>query len=47
MEIKWIVEAKYVSEFKIFIKFNDGVAGIVDLQNKLQGPIFEELKDIN
>ena len=47
MEIVWIIEAKYVSEFVIFLKFNDGTEGTVDLADKLKGPVFESLKDIS
>jgi hypothetical protein len=41
-----IVDAHYVSGFKIWIRFNDGVEGDVDLSRELTGPIFEPLRDI-
>ncbi len=46
MNIIWVVEAKYIDNFKIFLTFNDGKQGLVDLNNKLKGPIFEPLKDV-
>ena len=41
----WITEAVYKDEFRVFLKFNDGTSGIVDLKDKLEGPIFEPLKN--
>lgn len=40
----WIIEAIYQQDFQIKLKFNDGTEGIVNLENKLKGPIFEPLK---
>ena len=40
-----VVKADYESEFKIRLIFNDGVAGVVDFSDWLQGPVFEPLKD--
>jgi hypothetical protein len=41
-----IVDAHYVSGFKIWIRFSDGVDGDVDLSRELTGPIFEPLRDV-
>jgi len=38
--------AIYGSDFKIWIQFNDGVEGDVDLSRELTGPIFEPLRDV-
>ena len=40
-----VTDAEYKHEFKIFIKFNDGVSGIVDLYNHLDGEVFLPLKN--
>ena len=40
-----VVEAEYVSDFKIRLVFNDGVSGVVDFADWLEGPVFEPLKD--
>lgn len=45
MKAIWITEAVYKNGFKIFLKFNDNTRGIVDLTDKLEGRIFEPLKD--
>ena len=41
-----IVEARYVQDYTVYIRFVDGVEGYVDLQNELYGPMFEPLKKL-
>jgi hypothetical protein len=41
-----LIEANYISDYKIRLKFSDGKSGIVDLVNELKGTIFEPLKEI-
>lgn len=40
-----IVEARYVSGCTLWLRFEDGTVGEVDLSTELEGPIFEPLKD--
>lgn len=40
-----IKSVKYISDFKIYVAFDDGTEGPVDLKGHLEGPIFEPLKD--
>ncbi len=40
-----ILEGHYVSGYVLWIKFNDGADGEVDLTSELHGEIFESLKD--
>ena len=40
-----IKSVKYISEFKLWVAFDDGTEGQVDFKGQLQGPIFEPLKD--
>ena len=42
-----IVEAKYINNYTIWLKFKDGLEGTIDLSNEFDGPIFEPLKNIN
>ncbi|MEI6754024.1 MAG: DUF2442 domain-containing protein [Paludibacter sp.] len=42
-----ITSAIYLTDYTVFLKFNDGVEGKVDLKNQLKGEIFNPLKDIN
>lgn len=41
-----IIDAHYVSNFTIWLKFDDGAAGDVDLSDELNGPIFEPLRNM-
>ncbi|MEP7305858.1 MAG: DUF2442 domain-containing protein [Acidobacteriota bacterium] len=40
-----VVAARYDDEFRIHLTFNDDLQGTLDLQDWLDGPIFEPLKD--
>ncbi len=40
-----IKSVKYVSGFKIWVSFDDGISGEVDLEGVLHGPVFEPLHD--
>lgn len=42
-----VVEAKYVREYVLWIRFNNGAEGEVDLSNELDGEVFGPLKDIS
>ena len=41
-----VVEARYVRDHTVWIRFKDGSEGEVDLSSELWGPVFEPLKDI-
>ena len=40
-----VVEARYVARYTIWLRFEDGTQGEVDLAGELDGPVFEPLKD--
>ena len=40
-----VLEARYVGEYVVWLRFNDGVEGEVDLKDELWGPVFEPLRD--
>jgi hypothetical protein len=40
-----IIQASYINDYKILLKFNDGVEMTVDLENELNGSVFTPLKD--
>jgi len=42
-----VTHAQYRDEYKIWLEFNDGVSGVVDLSDALWGPMFEPLKDVD
>ena len=46
----WVVDSKYLQQYQIWIKFNDGKEGIVDLADLILNDsreIFSQLKDLN
>ena len=38
-------KAKYLGDYRIWLKFTDGVEGEVDLESELWGEVFQSLKD--
>ena len=40
-----LIEAKYVGEYRVWLKFSNGVEGEVDLESELWGEMFLPLKD--
>lgn len=42
-----VKEAKYVRGYVLWLRFNDGAEGEVDLSNELDGEVFEPLRDMN
>lgn len=41
-----VEEARYLSDYRVWLRFNDGAAGEVDLSDELWGPVFEPLRDL-
>lgn len=41
-----VKEAKYLHDYVIWLRFNDGTIGEVDLRDELYGEVFEPLKDM-
>jgi Protein of unknown function (DUF2442) len=42
-----VTEAKWVRGYVLHLRFSDGAEGDVDLQEDLEGPVFEALKDVD
>jgi len=40
-----VTDAKLVREFVVWVRFNDGSEGEVNLSGELDGPVFEPLRD--
>jgi hypothetical protein len=40
-----LVDAKYIKDFIVWVRFDDGVQGEIDLKSELYGPVFEPLLD--
>jgi len=46
--MKWVKKAKYIDSFKVWIKFNDNIEGIIDLESTIKNDhreIFKQLCD--
>ena len=41
-----VVEAQYVRDYTVWLRFNDGACGEVDLSAELEGPVFGPLRDL-
>ena len=41
-----VTEAKYLRDYVIWLQFNDGAEGEVDLEAELEGEVFGPLKDL-
>jgi hypothetical protein len=39
-----VTQAKYIKDYKVWLLFNDGAKGEIDLSSELFGEIFEPLK---
>ena len=42
-----VTKARYIENYKVWLSFNDGAEGEVNLASELHGEIFEPLKDID
>jgi len=41
-----LTKAEYAGEYRIKVIFEDGVEGVVNMENELWGEVFEPLKDL-
>jgi hypothetical protein len=46
MTLPAVIAAKYLHDFVVWVRFNDGAEGELDFRNDLEGPIFEPLKAV-
>ncbi|MBK8625498.1 MAG: DUF2442 domain-containing protein [Saprospiraceae bacterium] len=42
-----VVNAKYISDYKVYVRFNNHAEMILNLEPHLDGEIYQPLKDIN
>ena len=42
-----VKEARYLHDYVVWVRFNDGMEGEVDLENELEGEVFGPLRDKN
>ena len=41
-----VTEAKYLRDYVVWLRFNNGTEGEVDLEGELEGEVFGALKDV-
>ena len=42
-----VTDARYLEGHRVWVAFNDGVSGEIDLADDLDGKVFEPLKSVN
>jgi len=42
-----VIDAKYIKDYTLYLRFPDGSEGEVDFEQELEGEIFKPLKDIS
>ncbi len=42
-----VIEARYVRDYVVWLRFNDGAEGEVDLSGELEGEVFGPLRDLH
>ena len=42
-----VAEARYLHDYVIWLRFNDGTEGEIDLEGELEGDVFGVLKDLD
>jgi len=40
-----VIEAQHRGGFRVWLRFDDGLDGVLDLESELEGEVFEPLKD--
>ena len=43
--IVWVTNARLAGDYRLWLEFNDGTRGEVDLESRLYGEVFEPLKN--
>lgn len=41
-----VIDARHAGKYRVWLRFDDGLSGEIDLENELWGPVFEPLKDV-
>lgn len=42
-----VCEARYLHDYVVWLRFNDGAEGEIDLEDELEGEMFMSLRDID
>lgn len=41
-----VVDARHAGGYRVWLRFDDGLTGEIDLEDELRGPVFDPLKDV-
>ncbi len=41
-----VIEVRYVRDYIVWLRFQDGTSGEVDISPSFRGPVFEPLRDV-
>ncbi|HEX8152730.1 MAG TPA: DUF2442 domain-containing protein [Thermoanaerobaculia bacterium] len=41
-----VIEVRYVRDYTVWVRFQDGTCGEVDISRSFKGPVFEPLKNV-
>jgi hypothetical protein len=41
-----VIEVRYLHDYTVWLRFEDGTTGEVDLRESLRGPVFEPLRNL-
>ncbi len=41
-----VIDARHAGDFRVWLRFDDGLTGEIDLEDELWGPVFYPLKDV-
>jgi hypothetical protein len=41
-----VVEVRYAHDYTVWLRFQDGTCGEVDISQSFKGPVFEPLRDV-
>ncbi len=41
-----VIEARYIGDYVVWLRFRDGTQGEIDLEPSLKGPVFEPFHDL-
>lgn len=41
-----VIDARHAGMYRVWLRFDDGLTGEIDLEDELWGPVFDPLKDV-
>jgi hypothetical protein len=41
-----LIDARHAGAYRVWLRFDDGLTGEIDLEDELWGPVFDSLRDV-